>query len=405
MGRCILWIVKDTGAPVAFPRCPWALDLGDKPFPGRNDKNGTRRLGVWYWESGFDRDPFAEGEYIRDWNFRAMYGAWDALKNVDKAYPNHTLNWAAYVSGPRESRRLLGDVVLSKEDLTSSRAYPDGCVPTSWKIDVHVPQERYGKGFEGDAFISKALFTDYKKPYWVPYRCLYSRNVPNLFLAGRHISVTHEALGTVRVMRTTGMMGEIVGMAVGICLRHGVDPRAVYETHLEELKAAMVKGVGKVPTAPDMDPPQWVDEVGQNVAPHAALKVSGSKDAGKQPPALLVDGKANLNHNDGRWLSDAKLPHTVVLTWNKPQTVTALRVISGYRAGGGVSAPIAAFSFQARDAAGEWRDIEGASDRANTRVDWHARFPAVKTDAIRLTVTSTQIDVSRIWEVEVYAGK
>ncbi len=408
MGRCNLWNVKDTGEPVSFPRCPWALDLGDKPFPGRGAKEGITRLGGWYWESGFNHDPFLKGEYIRDWNFRAMYGAWDALKNVDKRYPNHKLNWSAYVSGPRESRRLLGDVILSKDDLMTSRAYPDGCVATSWKIDVHVPEKRYDKGFEGDAFISKALFTDYKRPYWIPYRCLYSRNVPNLFMAGRNISVTREALGTVRVMRTTGMMGEIVGMATGICLRHGVDPRAVFALHLAELKEAMTEGIGKapiVPEAPAMEPPQWIEKVGANIAPQAMVEVSGSRDAGTHQPRLLTDGQANLNDNAGRWLSDEKLPHTVTLTWKKPQAVTALRVISGYRAGGKVSAPINDFSFQAKDTQGAWCAIEGASDKGNAHIDWHVRFPPVTTAAIRLTVTRTQVDISRVWEVEVYGTK
>jgi len=95
MGRCNLWNVIETDQPQAFPRCPWALDLTDKPFPGRNrkfegqniDRRGAEALGGWYWESGFFHDPFEKSEYIRDWNFRAMYGAWDALKNVDKRYP------------------------------------------------------------------------------------------------------------------------------------------------------------------------------------------------------------------------------------------------------------------------------------------------------------------------------
>jgi hypothetical protein len=116
MGRCNLWNVIETDGPAAFPRCPWALDLSDKPFPGRNksfpgvkaDHRGIEALGGWYWESGFDHDPFEKSEYIRDWNFRAMYGAWDALKNVDGRYPNHRLNWAAHIAGKRESRRLLG---------------------------------------------------------------------------------------------------------------------------------------------------------------------------------------------------------------------------------------------------------------------------------------------------------
>lgn len=245
MGRCNLWNFADTGKASPFPRCPWALDLSDKPFPGRKGKGGIKQLGVWYWESGFDHDPIEKGEYIRDWNFRAMYGAWDALKNVDRAYPNHKLKWAAYIAGNRESRRLIGDVLLTEKDLMTSKAYPDGCVPTSWSVDLHLPDKRYEKGFEGDAFISKALYKNYKRPYWIPYRCLYSRNVANLFMAGRDISVSHVALGTVRVMRTTGMMGEVVGMAASLCRKHGTDPRGVYKNHLAELKELMKRGVGK----------------------------------------------------------------------------------------------------------------------------------------------------------------
>jgi hypothetical protein len=251
MGRCNNWNVIDTGKPSPFPRCPWAFDLSDKPFPGREDGEGQfsgkglLALGGWYWESGFDHDPIAEGERIRDNNFRAMYGAWDALKNVDKLYPNHKLNWCAYVSGMRESRRLMGDVVLTKEHILSGHEFDDGCVATGWDIDLHLPHEAYQKGFEGDEFISKAIFTRYPQPYWVPYRSLYSRNMNNLFMAGRDISVTHEALGAVRVMRTCGLMGEIVGMAAYLCRKNETSPRGVYQDHLDELKALMNKGVGK----------------------------------------------------------------------------------------------------------------------------------------------------------------
>jgi len=241
MGRCNLWNVKDTGKPVSFPRCPWAIDLSDKPFPDKE-----LDLGGWYWESGFYHDPFEKGEHIRDLNFRAMYGAWDALKNVRGMYPNHKLNWVAYISGKRESRRLMGDVVLTKEDIVNGVEYPDRCVPATWSIDLHLPNPKYDKGFEGDEFLSKAYYTHYDKPYWIPYRCLYSRNIRNLFMAGRDISVTHEALGAVRVMRTCGMMGEVVGLAASLCTKHGTTPRGVYEDHLEKLKRLMTGTPGNV---------------------------------------------------------------------------------------------------------------------------------------------------------------
>jgi len=238
--------------PAPFPRCPWAVDLSNQPFPGRqgfdkswNSREPLYRLGGWFWESGFNKDPINDVEWMRDQNLRAMYGAWDALKNVDKAHPNHRLKWAAYIAGKRESRRLLGDVVLTGDDILRGRKFDDACFPCTWSIDLHLPHPGFVGENEGEEFISQATFGKYEGPYWAPYRCLYSRNISNLFMAGRDISVTHEALGAVRVMRTTGCMGEIVGMAASICNEHDCPPRDVYAQHLDELKALMRSGTGR----------------------------------------------------------------------------------------------------------------------------------------------------------------
>ncbi len=233
-----------------FPRCPWALDLSNKPFPGRKNANGQwakgglDNLGGWFWESGFDKDQIQDIERVRDLNFRAMYGAWDALKNVDHLYPNHRLAWAAFIAGKRESRRLLGDVVLTADDFRQGRLFPDGCFPCSWHIDLHSPDPAFSPGMQGSEFISRATGGkdySYQGPYWAPYRCLYSRNIDNLFMAGRDISVTHEALGPVRVMRTCGMMGEVVGKAAWICVQRHATPREVYMRHLQLLKELLAK--------------------------------------------------------------------------------------------------------------------------------------------------------------------
>lgn len=240
-----------------FPRCPWAVDLADKPFPGRDsgpkqaqpDANGNPiSLGNWFWESGFDRDPINDMERIRDQNFRAVYGAWDTIKNVEQRYPAHRLNWVAYIAGKRESRRLLGDVVLTGSHLREGKDFVDGCFPCTWGIDTHFPDPRYSKGHDGDEFIAdytRGKGFEYKRPYWVPYRCLYSRNINNLFMAGRNISVTHEALGAVRVMKTTGTMGEIVGLAASICKDHQCNPRDVFAFHWPEMQEKMRRGAGR----------------------------------------------------------------------------------------------------------------------------------------------------------------
>lgn len=247
------FVKSDTPAP--FPRCPWAVDLSDKPFPGRKKlKDGKRgmanlsSLGGWFWETGFDRHPITDLERMRDQNLRAMYGAWDALKNVDGQYPNQRLKWAAFIAGKRESRRLLGDVVVTGKDFHDLKPFDDAAFPCTWHIDLHFPKKAYQPGHEGDEFISdytRGKGYKYKGPYWAPYRALYSRNIDNLFMAGRDISVTHEALGAVRVMQTCGMMGEIVGMAASLCKQHDCNPRAIYQEHLAALKQLMKRGAGK----------------------------------------------------------------------------------------------------------------------------------------------------------------
>ncbi|MFY0607677.1 MAG: FAD-dependent oxidoreductase [Cyclobacteriaceae bacterium] len=234
-----------------FPRCPWAVDLSDKPFPGRQSykaqwatRDPLSNLGGWFWESGFDKNPITDVEMIRDLNFRAMYGAWDALKNVDGLYPYHRLGWSAFIAGKRESRRLMGDVVLSSKEFREGKEFPDPAFPCSWGIDIHSPHDDFDDGMEGQEFISYATTGkehSYNGPYWAPYRVLYSRNINNLFMAGRDISVTNDGLGPVRVMRTCGMMGEAVGKAASLCVKHDATPRGIFENHLEELQETMRK--------------------------------------------------------------------------------------------------------------------------------------------------------------------
>ena len=150
----------------------------------------------------------------------------------------------AYIAGKRESRRLLGEFVLREQDLKSGTVYPDASVSTSWYIDQHYPDPENGKLFPGMEYLSCGHL-DPLGFYPIPYRCFCSKDISNMFMAGRNISVTHIALGTVRVMRTTAMMGEVVGMAASICRRHGILPREVYSDRLEELKELMRKGVGR----------------------------------------------------------------------------------------------------------------------------------------------------------------
>ena len=235
MGMSNMWTWAEEATPQSFPETPWALPLTMADFPYPKDHHGQ-----WFWESGYDKDPVGDAEGIRDWNLRAVFGAWNAMKNGDGAekHPTAVLTWVAYVGGPRESRRILGDVVLSQDDIVTKKEFRDGCVPSTWSIDLHYPKKEYAKKFPDNPFISIAVHdkrVDRNYGYPVPYRCFYSKDVENLFMAGRCISVTHEALGTVRVMKTCGMMGEVVGKAASVVITHGTTPRGVYEKHWAEM--------------------------------------------------------------------------------------------------------------------------------------------------------------------------
>lgn len=238
MGVSVQWYSVAEDKPSTFPDCPWALRFTEetaKPL----------HRGDWDWETGMNLDQVNDIERIRDHALRAAYGYWAFLKNHSSRkqdFANRRLAWVAAIGGKRESRRLLGDVVLCQQDVEEQRAFPDACVTTTWGLDLHYPNPENSRYFPGEEFRSIAKIKRIK-PYAIPYRCLYSRNVDNLMMAGRDISVTHVALGTIRVQRTTGMMGEVLGMAASLCNKHAATPRGVFQRHLDELKELMRRGV------------------------------------------------------------------------------------------------------------------------------------------------------------------
>jgi len=240
MGTSVQWYSIEEQQPCPFPECPWAVQFSDATC-----QRLTR--GDWDWETGMNLDQVTDIERIRDHALRVTFGNWSYLKNhsdMKDQIAKRRLAWVACIGGKRESRRLLGDVILQEQDLLQQRPYPDACVTTTWGIDLHYPHPENARHFPGEEFRSVARTTRIE-PYAIPFRCLYSRNVANLMMAGRNISVTHVALGTIRVQRTTGMMGEVLGMAAAICTQHQTTPRGVYEQHLEELRNHLRRGVGQ----------------------------------------------------------------------------------------------------------------------------------------------------------------
>lgn len=240
MGSSVQWYSKEGDKSSDFQEFNYGIDF--------NETNAQKvTMGEWTWETGMNFDQISDFERVRDYGMLVVYSNWSYLKNKSsfkEEYKNKYLDWVAYIAGKRESRRLIGDKVLTEQDITDFVIYPDASAPTSWTIDLHYPDPKNTEHFPGAEFKSIAVHKTIH-PYPIPYRCFYSRNVDNLFMAGRNISVTHVALGTVRVMRTTGMMGEVVGMAASVAAKNKTTPRGVYQEHLDELQRLMTKGASK----------------------------------------------------------------------------------------------------------------------------------------------------------------
>ena len=238
LGASVQWYSEEEDEPVDFPDIDWGLPIDE-------DTVQKVRRGQWYWEVGMNDDQINDAEKIRDYGMYVAYSNWSYIKNRSSfrdEYACTSLRWLSYYAGKRESRRLLGDYVLKEQDLRDFRIYDDGCVYTSWYIDNHEPDPDNARHFR-DPWLSRGCLTPLDF-YPIPVRCFYSRNIHNLFMAGRDISVSHIALGTTRVMRTCAMIGEVVGMACSVCLENGIDPAQIWPDSFDRLKLLMDKGAG-----------------------------------------------------------------------------------------------------------------------------------------------------------------
>ena len=237
MGHSLRWYSEQTGREEPFPLISWGV-------PFTEDTCYHVRNGDWEQETGFTRDMVSEVEYIRDYGLRAIFSNWNYQKNLSARrdeYRDARLVWISPLGGKRESYRVVGDHILTEQDIETPVLYDDATACMTWSIDIHFP-EPDNQAMFGEAFRSFAYHRGYVNPYPVPYRCLYARDVKNLFLGGRVVSTSHVAFSAIRVMRTLGALGEVAGLAAGVCRRHNVYPRDVYEQYLPELKEALAKG-------------------------------------------------------------------------------------------------------------------------------------------------------------------
>ena len=237
--------------PIAYHAPEWvpALPTDDREF-GRVINGDGSKLS-WWMEIPNEYDDMWDGEESRDALLLVMLGYYDHIKNhwsKKELAQNVCFNFNAVFNARREARRLIGDYVMTQADCLSGRRFDDAVTYSGWHMDIHHPGGIYS-GAEGPMHIAR-----HTPLPTIPYRCLYSKNIDNLFMAGRNISVSHVALGTTRVQNTIATMGQAVGTAAAMCLKWNTTPRGIYQQHMKELQQLLIKNDQYIPGLKNEDP-------------------------------------------------------------------------------------------------------------------------------------------------------
>ena len=235
MGNSCLLQVRQTPNPVAYTPPDWARRITDESQMSTRPHlpDQYRANNFWWLELGGEQDTIADAEQIRDDLLALSFGVWDHIKNHgDHGADNWELDWAGFLPGKRESRRYVGDHILTQPEVCAGGKFPDTVAYGGWQIDDHPPA---GFDHRGEPTTYYAC----PSPFGIPYRCLYSVNIGNLMFAGRNISVTHAAMAASRVMGTCAILGQAAGTAASIAVDKGISPREVGR-HMAELQQMLM---------------------------------------------------------------------------------------------------------------------------------------------------------------------
>jgi hypothetical protein len=249
LGHSLYFYSKDVGKPVKFVPPSYALnDITKIPrFKNFNTKDHGCKL--WWLEYGGRLDTVSDTEEIKWELWKVAYGAWDYIKNSGN-FPdaeNLTLEWVGTIPGKRESRRFEGDYILKQQDVVEQRYHDDAVAFGGWSIDLHPADGVFSEKPGCNQWHAKGI-------YQIPYRCLYSRNIKNLFLAGRIISATHVAFGSSRVMATAAYAAQAVGMAASICIANKLLPLDIYsKNYIKQLQQNLLRSGHFIPQVTPFD--------------------------------------------------------------------------------------------------------------------------------------------------------
>lgn len=287
LGSTILFITRKHDRAMPFVAPEWAVRFPScRHLPHRS--HDRWEYGYWWVEYGGELDTVTDGDRIRDQLLAFALGVWDHIKNSGQ-HPqsaNWALEWIGFLPGKRESRRFVGEYILNQRDIEQGEVFEDGVAYGGWPIDLHPPEGILSKEPPAQQI--------HVPLYNIPLRCLYSRNIRNLFFAGRNISATHVAFGSTRVMATCSVMGQAVGTAAALCVRERITP-AELRQHIAFLQQMLLKGDAYIIGITNADP--------YDLARSAQVVASSELPEGLA--ANILNGvRRGVYHATNRWISD-----------------------------------------------------------------------------------------------------
>lgn len=378
MGNTILIQTREhSHVTPPFIRPNWAYQFREEDIVTSQRHLGPTGENFWWLEVGGMGDTITQAEEMRDELYRIAFGVWDLIKNhPDGRAKNWELEWIGALPGKRESNRYIGDHVLTQNDILSGGDFDDLVAYGGWTMDDHHPG---GLWYRGPA----TVFHETPSPYGIPYRTLYSRNISNLFFAGRNISVTHMAMSSTRVMGTCAVLGQAMGSAAALAVKHGCSPREVGQRHIRELQRLL------------QDDDAWLPGRSRAI-PQVSRDARLSASTGNPLPLLNGVERVLGEAENGWWgaqgarveyafpsavqLSSARLVFDSDLQDNK-------RMPCWYPAQGNTRRMPAmlprSFALEVRDAGGQWRRLHQVDDN-------HRRLVCLPLDcearALRLVI-------------------
>jgi len=395
LGSSVLFTSRHYDRPMPFTPPAWARKIGKEHLKFR--AVNSWEYGYWWVAWGGDKNTIRDDQRIRFELLSIALGVWDYIKNSgdQPSSAAWAMDWIGMIPGKRGSRRVVGDHILTQSDLMNGGQFDDAAAIGGWAMDDHPPA-----GFDRED-LKPNVATRLPGPYNIPLRSLYSRNIGNLFMAGRNISCSHVAFTSARVMATCAVEGQAAGTAAALCLERGIAPRELYRDK------ALLKQYQQTLLRDDQTIRGVVNEDPADLARRAHVEA---------PAAKVIDG--HVRGDTHLWVAKMEGEPSIELSWPAPRkisevqltfdtgfgrmlTLSAQASVNREMIRGAQPETVRDYTVSVRKAGGSWSEVVSVTGNF-LRLRRH-RFAPVEAEALRVTVKATNGgDTARVFEVRCY---